>query len=351
MSITYRQLAAHEAERIKEIDNTIRIKRVWRKKNGIKQWIDVNWQQDSDFPEGYENHLTAVKSDFESGGFVVGAFNNEQLIGFCAINRNLFGNKTKYVLLDQMFISAGYRRMGIGKKMFFMCAEQAKLWGADKFYICAGSSEETLNFYIALGCENAKEVNQALYEQDENDIQLEYDFNTMPLSIKSDRLVITKFYETMAESTHVNSLDKDNRQFVPDEVFETVAEAQEAIAAIVSFYAHNDAPQIYAVHLKDGQHIGHVQAVPIQDGWEIGYHIAKPFTGHGYATEAVNAFLPAMMHHLGITEIYGITHAGNIASRRVLEKCGFVMEYQDMGQYQGEEQLICKMKFAQSSNK
>ena len=193
---------------------------------------------------------------------------------------------------------------------------------------------------------STKESNSALQKKDENDIQLEYGFRTMPLPIKARRLYITKFYETMAESVHTNSLDEDNKRFVPDEVFETIAEAQSVISAIVSYYSDTDAPQIYAVMLNDGQHIGHVQAVPIsEEEWEVGYHIAKPFTGKGYATEAVNAFLPVITRHLDIQEISGITHVDNIASRRVLEKCGFVMEYEGMGQYQGKEQHICKLKF------
>ncbi|MCL2592826.1 MAG: GNAT family N-acetyltransferase [Defluviitaleaceae bacterium] len=348
MSITYRTMAETEYKRIMEIDNTIFIKRVWRKKDGAinKQWIDINWQQDSNFPDGNQNHLAVLKETFEKGGFVVGAFDNEKLVGFCSINRDLFGKQYKYALLDQLFISNGYRGKGIGKKLFFMAVETAKSWAADKFYICAGSSEDTLAFYISLGCENAKEVNQKLFEQDENDIQLEYDFTTMELPIKSERLCITKFYETMAESTHLISLDENNRRFVPDEVFETVDEAREIIETIVHCYSESIAPQIYAVMLHNIWHIGHVQIVPIEEGWEVGYHISESHTQKGYATEAVKAFLPKIMQHNNITEIYGITHADNIASRKVLENCGFTLEFEGIGEYQGLEQQICRYVYA-----
>lgn len=53
------------------------------------------------------------------------------------------------------------------------CSNVAKEWGADKIYICAGSAEETIAFYYAIGCSEAKEVNRALYEKDTRDIQLE----------------------------------------------------------------------------------------------------------------------------------------------------------------------------------
>ena len=43
-----------------------------------------------------------------------------------------------------------------------------------------------------------------------------------------------------------------------------------------------------AMHLiQSGVAIIFVQLVPIADGkWEIGYHVAKAFTGKGYATDA-----------------------------------------------------------------
>ena len=48
-------------------------------------------------------------------------------------------------------------------------------------------------------------------------------------SIKTERLLITEFAPGMAQAVHENSLDEDNRRFVPDEVFETVKDAAEAI--------------------------------------------------------------------------------------------------------------------------
>ena len=164
----------------------------------------------------------------------------------------------------------------------------------------------------------------------------------MKLPIKTQRLYIDKFNEDVAESVHINSLDEDNRRFMPDEVFESVETARGIISKIISFYTNKDAPLVYPIFLNEGQHIGHVQAAPIVDGWEIGYHVAKPFAGNGYATEAVNAFLPRIMRRLGVTKIYGICHAENIASRKVLEKCGFVLEYERINMYHGKEQPVCR---------
>ncbi len=142
--------------------------------------------------------------------------------------------------------------------------------------------------------------------------------------IRTGRLIITGFQPDMAESVCLNSKDGDNRAFLPDEVFETVDSAATAIAALVSFYERKDSPLVYPVLLKNGTHIGHIQAVPAESGWEIGYHIGKDYTKNGYATEAVTAFLPVITEYLGIDRLYGICRADNDASRRVLEKCGFI---------------------------
>ena len=161
--------------------------------------------------------------------------------------------------------------------------------------------------------------------------------------LETERLLVTEFTPDMAQAVHENSLDEDNRRFTPDEVFETVEDAAETIEFLMSCYTGSEGPFVYPVLLKDGTNVGYVQAVPLDDGvWEIGYHIGGAYTNQGYATEAVIAFLPVIMKKLGISEIAGICVAENAASIRVLEKCGFVLEYKGPGDYQGEQKEICK---------
>ena len=81
MNIEYRQLLAYECEQIKGINPSRFIKRAWRKVDGIKQWVDLNWKDD-DYPNGYGHHFMALKTTFEGGGFAMGAFDGKRLIGF-----------------------------------------------------------------------------------------------------------------------------------------------------------------------------------------------------------------------------------------------------------------------------
>ena len=164
--------------------------------------------------------------------------------------------------------------------------------------------------------------------------------------IETERLTITEFTPGMAQAVHENSLDEDNRRFVPDEVFETAGDAAEAIGYLMAQYAGSDGPLAYPVLKKDGTNIGYVQAVPLDGGvWEIGYHIGAKYTGQGYATEAVKALLPVIMAKIGITKMAGVCLAGNVASRKVLEKCGFVLAFRGIDIYQGERREICRYWF------
>jgi len=168
--------------------------------------------------------------------------------------------------------------------------------------------------------------------------------------LNTERLIITEFNESMIESVQENSIDEDTRRFVPDEVFETIEEACKTVLWLMDCYKKENEPCVYPVLLKNGENIGYVQAVPLKAGWEIGYHIAKIHTRNGYATEAIKAFLPIIMERLNIKEIVGICLLENIASCKVMERCGFVLEYQGVGNYQGNEHEICRYKYILSSS-
>ena len=157
----------------------------------------------------------------------------------------------------------------------------------------------------------------------------------MHVLAETDRLFITEMTMDMAMDVHKNSLDEDTRRFVPDEVFETLEDAQETLEFLMSRYGSADGPLVYALITKDkDRNIGYVQLVPVGDGkWEIGYHVAEAFTGKGYATEAVSAFLPVITGQVGVTEVYGIRLLENTASGRVLEKCGFQTFFTGAGAY------------------
>lgn len=166
----------------------------------------------------------------------------------------------------------------------------------------------------------------------------------MKIIIETERLIITEFTPDMTSVVQENSVDEDNKRFVPDEVWETVEEAEETLEFLISQYGSFNGPLVYPIIVKATKdNIGYVQLCPIESGkWEIGYHIAKKYTGNGYATEAVKAFLPVVAKRAGISEVYGICLAANTASLAIMRKCGFENVFSGIGLYQGAEQKIVK---------
>jgi ribosomal-protein-alanine N-acetyltransferase len=67
---------------------------------------------------------------------------------------------------------------------------------------------------------------------------------------------------------------------------------------------------------------------PFDPGWgiEIAYFFHPDYWGKGYATQLVQIALNIGFTNLGIREINAYAHKDNIASIRVLEKCGFLFQ-------------------------
>jgi RimJ/RimL family protein N-acetyltransferase len=71
--------------------------------------------------------------------------------------------------------------------------------------------------------------------------------------------------------------------------------------------------------LFDGRVAGNMVSFLYFDKREVGYWIGREYWGRGIATEALRQFL----REIGTRPLYAHVAKRNIASRRVLEKCGF----------------------------
>jgi RimJ/RimL family protein N-acetyltransferase len=98
-----------------------------------------------------------------------------------------------------------------------------------------------------------------------------------------------------------------------------------------AFMAHwttilRDASGVRTV-LLDGEVAGNVVAFDYEGHREVGYWIDRAFWGKGVATSALRAFLAEVNER----PIYAGVAEGNVASIRVLEKCGFTISEASAG--------------------
>lgn len=59
---------------------------------------------------------------------------------------------------------------------------------------------------------------------------------------------------------------------------------------------------------------------------EIGYWLGEPFWGRGIATEALKLVTEDAFRRLNMLRLFALPFADNAASKRVLEKCGYLFE-------------------------
>jgi RimJ/RimL family protein N-acetyltransferase len=75
----------------------------------------------------------------------------------------------------------------------------------------------------------------------------------------------------------------------------------------------------------DGQAVGAVERRPLPEGAKVSYLVAQELRGQGLACAAVDAILTWAAAALALRQATVRCHVDNRASRRVAEKCGFVL--------------------------
>jgi len=110
----------------------------------------------------------------EQGGMIIGAFDENKLIGFSKIDGKLFGSLNQYINLSLLMVSNEYRYKGLGRKLFMTTCENAISLYGKKLYISAYSAKDTIDFYKKIGCKEAMEIIQELIDEP-HDCQFEYE--------------------------------------------------------------------------------------------------------------------------------------------------------------------------------
>lgn len=118
-----------------------------------------------------------LRQQIERGGSTVVTYDEDVLVGFCCVDGYLLGKTAKYANLTMLFVDDKWQRKGVGSRLFRAISKHASNMHADKLFISAIPSSETVAFYFSMGCEDAKEM-IAEYIDTENDRYLEYSLTT-----------------------------------------------------------------------------------------------------------------------------------------------------------------------------
>ena len=150
----------------------------------------------------------------------------------------------------------------------------------------------------------------------------------MKYLFQTEHLRIKRFEAEDAKQLYENHSEEEMKQWIPNESYESLEEAAEAIVFYQGYMDEGRLPYVLAVeHRESGELIGDTGVNEVEGApgeVEIGYSICHRYSGLGYATELLEAMTFFVKEVFRVQVLYGRVMKGNEASVKVLEKCGYV---------------------------
>ena len=130
------------------------------------------------------------------------------------------------------------------------------------------------------------------------------------------------------------------RQWLPSQIYRDERHAGTAIEYLIGQFNLDASPTtnafVFGVEEKvTGRLIGHVGLSPLFDTVEVGFGIATSEQRKGYATEGVARVCAWGLERFSLPAIVGVTDKANVASQRVLIRCGFNRKEEKLMRLQG----------------
>ena len=154
------------------------------------------------------------------------------------------------------------------------------------------------------------------------------------MTIKTKRLLLRPWREEDADDLYTYARDPEVGPPAGWPPHKSVVESRAILRTVLS------APETYAVCVQeDGRAIGSIglkmgdatDMTNRADECELGYWIGKPFWGQGLIPEAARALLRRAFEELGMKTVWCGYYDGNVKSRRVQEKLGFLYHHTTAG--------------------
>lgn len=152
---------------------------------------------------------------------------------------------------------------------------------------------------------------------------------TDPPVLESERLIFRKILPSDADDMYSYSHREEVTRFLLWEVHPDPLYTEKYIRYLQERYAVGDFYDFAVVLKSTGRMIGTVGFTSFDlpnHSAEVGYVISPDHQGKGYATEAVKALIAFGFEVCELARISAVCMKGNLASLRVMEKCGMKRE-------------------------
>lgn len=148
-------------------------------------------------------------------------------------------------------------------------------------------------------------------------------------SVETKRLLLRKIQESDASDMFEYASDLKTIEWLTFPRHESVEDSLKVIQDFFLKRVENGIPSGYCLVLKENNKmIGTCDFAQILrfDSAEIGYVLNRQYWNQGYMSEACLKLIEMSFDYVGLRRLEILHSVHNIASQRVIEKCGFVYE-------------------------
>lgn len=158
--------------------------------------------------------------------------------------------------------------------------------------------------------------------------------------IETERTRMRPFEEADAEEAFTWFSDAEVMRFIPGGPDATLEDTRGRIAGYREHQRRFGFSKRIIIHRETGKAIGDSGLFHLPDGVriELGFRLARPNWGAGYAVEVGRAWLEWFDTHLAGEPLFADVHPDHVTSQRVLAKLGF--QHSHSWLVYGEQMLI-----------
>ena len=175
MAIRIVQLARDQLGRIGEIDRSERVRFKYEYADGALRQVEINHEIPAWSTSMIADAVAMLEPKLRAGGILLGAVDGDRLVGVAVLDGAFIGELRDQLQMAFLYVSNGYRRLGIGRQLMDEVCEHARRKGARQLYISAAETESAVGFYLDYGGRLAQRLDPALYRLEPLDIHLTLD--------------------------------------------------------------------------------------------------------------------------------------------------------------------------------
>ena len=147
------------------------------------------------------------------------------------------------------------------------------------------------------------------------------------VELKTSRLVLRQFQESDANGIFHSFVNNEGFLYYANKEPRDLEQEKASLKDIAKKYENKEYYN-WLITLQDGTVIGaiHLNVDNYNDSLEFNYAIDDTHQNNGYMTEALQAVKEFAVNELQVNRFFGGCEINNIASQRVMEKCGLKFE-------------------------